>query len=758
MKYLHGILLLISGLAFAGKTSLVLDDFETQQPWELKEWGDSAELSLEAQQATQGRKALRLGFDKAATKLHPRGIVIRRSLLGRAADYQDFTLDIFVETRAPVKLDVAVDADQSYERPALQLQPGWNRNVQLQLLSGAFQAKTPDEKQVPLKPEDAIGTLIFSFHRTANEAGSIFIDNIRAHHRPEQSLRRSQAVKLDRHPIEIRSVTLEKSPIKVYQPVELTVDLDAKVMDPYDPEEIELKGIFTSQQGKKLEVAGFLYSGEVSDSEPVKNPVWKIRFTPVLAGEWSYIVTARNIWNSTKSGAYRLQAEAGAGDGFVRVDPKHPQYFAFDSGRFYYPIGQNVSWLPLPEYARYFSKMAKHGENWARIWMTNWSFAIEWKPMGQFQGLGTYNLDRARNLDVLLRLAAMHDLYLQLVFDFHGAYSNKVNPEWSNNPYNVVNGGFLKSPEQFFTDPRAKDLYKKRLRYIIARWGSSPNVMAWEFFNEVSFTDNFNEKAITAWHREMSSFVKTIDPYQHLTTTSYGGDAVGDVYQLPTIDFAQYHVYAQNLSKQMQRISNKLQQYQKPHFVGEFGSDSANGGDDLDKKGVFLHAGLWSQFMQPASGNAMPWWWDTHIEPNNLYYHFEALSRFAEGLDRRQYVFTPVQQKLRMKVGEQTYDFDLIGLQSPEYSMFWLSDVLGMNPGGRAQHLAYKEVKIALSDFKEDRYEVEFWDTYRGTVIKTSTLQLDAGRLALELPRFSNDIAFKIRSKKTLASQTHLER
>jgi len=30
------------------------------------------------------------------------------------------------------------------------------------------------------------------------------------------------------------------------------------------------------------------------------------------------------------------------------VDPKHPQYFAFDSGRFYYPIGQNVSWLPLP--------------------------------------------------------------------------------------------------------------------------------------------------------------------------------------------------------------------------------------------------------------------------------------------------------------------------------------------------------------------------------------------------------------------------
>jgi hypothetical protein len=383
--------------------------------------------------------------------------------------------------------------------------------------------------------------------------------------------------------------------------------------------------------------------------------------------------------------------------------------------------------------------------------MTNWSFGIEWKPMGQFQGLGAYNLERAQKLDELLELADSFGLYLQLVFDFHGAYSSKVNPEWSNNPYNVINGGFLTSPEEFFTHPEAKALYKKRLRYIMARWGASPHVMAWEFFNEVSFTDNFNERTINDWHQEMASYVKQLDAYQHLTTTSYGGGAIGDVYQLPVIDFSQYHIYAQNIVKQLPRINTKLSQYNKPYFIGEFGSDAANGGDDLDKTGIFLHAGLWSQFMQPASGNAMPWWWDSHIEPNKLYYHFAGLARFAQGVDRRHHAFMPFAQKLRMSVGDQSYDFELMGLQSSELSMFWLCDALGMKPQGRPQQLAYEEVKIALPGFKDQLYDLEFWDTYRGKVIRRAKLEPDGGRLAFELPRFSNDIAFKIRPRKTLA-------
>jgi hypothetical protein len=567
---------------------LILDDFEQEQPWEMKEWGDPARLSLDRLHASQGSQALLVDFAKAAGTPHPKGIVLRRSLLGRAMDYHDFLFDIFVETSAPLRLDVSVDADRSYEAPSITLQPGWNRNVGVSLISGKCQAWDQDAGAVELNPELAIGSLVISLHREVNEAGRVYLDNIRSQYRPEMQLTRPQAqIKLD-HTLRLLKITPSAAKVSTYQPLELTVDLNADVLDPYDADEFELKALFTSPQGRVVEVPGFLYSGDVSPTSVVQNAVWKIRFTPTQLGAWTYVVTAKNRWQRARSDELKLKVVPGSNDGFVRIDPIHPQYFAFDSGRFYYPIGQNVAWLPFRDYERYFAKMSRNGENWARIWMTNWSFGIEWKPMGQYHGLGFYNLSNAKKLDELLGLAGASGIYLQLVFDFHGALSSKVNPEWSNNPYNVINGGFLVSPEQFFTDPRAKELYKKRLRYIIARWGYSPYVMAWELFNEVSFTDSFNEEAVSTWHQEMAGYVKQHDPYQHLTTTSYGGDAKGEAYTLPVIDFAQHHIYAQNIFKQMQSINSKMSQYNKPHFIGEFGSDSANGKDDQDRSGVFL--------------------------------------------------------------------------------------------------------------------------------------------------------------------------
>lgn len=37
----------------------------------------------------------------------------------------------------------------------------------------------------------------------------------------------------------------------------------------------------------------------------------------------------------------------------------------------------------------------------------------------------------------------------------------------------------------FFTNERARADYKQRLRYLVARYGYSTSIFAWEFFNEV---------------------------------------------------------------------------------------------------------------------------------------------------------------------------------------------------------------------------------------------------------------------------------
>ncbi|MCZ0212168.1 hypothetical protein OZK63_43170, partial [Streptomyces sp. UMAF16] len=65
----------------------------------------------------------------------------------------------------------------------------------------------------------------------------------------------------------------------------------------------------------------------------------------------------------------------------------------------------------------------------------------------------------------------------------HGQVSTTVNPEWNNNPYNIANGGPCNNTWDFFSNSTAKNLFKNRMRYIIARYGYSNTIMSWELFN-----------------------------------------------------------------------------------------------------------------------------------------------------------------------------------------------------------------------------------------------------------------------------------
>ncbi len=86
----------------------------------------------------------------------------------------------------------------------------------------------------------------------------------------------------------------------------------------------------------------------------------------------------------------------------------------------------------------------------------------------------------------------------------------------------TVNGGPAATPKDFFTNAESKAMYKNRLRYLIARWGYSPAIAAWEFFNEIDnavFTPTphdsvlIEHQVITQWHDEMSTYLKNNDPY-----------------------------------------------------------------------------------------------------------------------------------------------------------------------------------------------------------------------------------------------------
>jgi hypothetical protein len=135
----------------------------------------------------------------------------------------------------------------------------------------------------------------------------------------------------------------------------------------------------------------------------------------------------------------------------------------------------------------------------------------------------------------------------------------------------------------------------------------------------------------------MSAYLKSIDPYRHLVTTTYGYD---EVWKLPDIDFTQSHSYgtAEQRHDSAPEIARMCREHTegfgKPHLVGEFGIDWQKSDRDHDPQGhaINLHNGLWSSLASRGMGGAMIWYWDGYVHPLNLYHEFTALAEFAKGI------------------------------------------------------------------------------------------------------------------------------
>ncbi|MEO6499866.1 MAG: hypothetical protein ABIN95_12655, partial [Mucilaginibacter sp.] len=333
-----------------------------------------------------------------------------------------------------------------------------------------------------------------------------------------------------------------------------------------------------------------------------------------------------------------FECTASAAPGFIRKNTSH--YLSFDNGQQYIPIGENMGWQAnnvVNNYTRWLTGLSNNGGNFIRVWMSSWAFALEWKNVYDgdgYSGLKKYNQAHAFYLDWLLDYCKQKNVYMMLALNNHGQVSTNVNPEWGNNPYNAANGGPAANTWDFFTNATAKNLHKNRLRYIIARYGFSQNIQSWELFNELHWTNDFQNRKndLTAWDDDMSTFIKNKDVYKHLVTTSYGGtEIITNTWNLANIDFTQTHFYisSPNIESVLASANQSfLSQYEKPTLNGEFGLGPA--GDVLsanDPNGVHIHNTIWGSMFSGGLGSAMTWWWDDYIEPKNLYYHYKPLSQ-----------------------------------------------------------------------------------------------------------------------------------
>ena len=438
----------------------------------------------------------------------------------------------------------------------------------------------------------------------------------------------------------INSITANNSSIQKFEKLELTISLTAAYNNPYDYDDILLKGIFTAPSGKKDSIEGFYMqdftlntgSGNITPG----NNYFRIRYAPEETGIYNYIVICQNTIGNTTSPAYTFAAVASDKKGFVKKNATN--YLKFDNDDQYIPVGQNMAWQSNNKYLdfkNWTDKMAANNANFIRLWQCSWGLGIEWKGT-PYEGLKKYRQDNAFYTDKLLDECSVKDIYMMLCINHHGMVSSTVNPNWPDNPYNAVNGGPCANTWDYFINATAKNLHKNRLRYIIARWGFSKNIMSWELFNEVEWTDNFDTYKIQIkdWHKEMAGYIQSKDPFNHLVTTSFAHDNNdAATWNLPEIDFTQTHYY--NGSPNVETVlasgvRSYLTQFNKPAFTGEFGIESGNISlTAIDPNGIYFHNSLWATMFSGSMGSGASWWWDNYIEPQNLYSHYKGPAALA---------------------------------------------------------------------------------------------------------------------------------
>ncbi|MBB5376668.1 hypothetical protein HNQ07_002132 [Deinococcus metalli] len=532
--------------------------------------------------------------------------------------------------------------------------------------------------------------------------------------------------------------------------LDLRVVTDGRALNPYDPAHADLTLDVTLPSGTTLSVPAFWMVDYAADGTPADAGGWHVRFTPTEPGTYSMMPRIGAVRGRERT----LTVTASDAPGFITRSRTSPRFFADSRGRTFIPIGPNIAWSTgnvLADYERWFDRLAASGGTYARVWMASWAFGIEWRDTG----LGDYSARQRQAwlLDRVLELAQARGIHLELCLINHGAFSETTNPEWKDNPYNAANGGPLAKPGQFVTDARARALFRQRVRYIAARYAAFTSVFAWEWWNEENFTP-IPEAELRPWLTEMSTYMKSLDPYGHPISTSFSGGAAAATWRDGSVDFAQAHLYtARDLSLELVSLARQFQESapDKPVLLAELGFSAGSGGDPLLER-IHFHTGLWAPLFVGFAGPGSYWWWDSLIDPQNFWPDYAPLAAFLK--DSAIATLRPVTAR------SSRPDVTARVLRSDTYALAWLvSDVYSTSGVQRMQTDAlldgtFKEgeppvfpqrrTDLSIRGLRDGPYTARWFDPQTGHWLAGQAVTVIGGGLTLPSPTFTRDLALRV--------------
>ena len=511
----------------------------------------------------------------------------------------------------------------------------------------------------------------------------------------------------------------------------------------FDPDQVKINAMITYPDGDSAFIPCFFYV-PVSYVEEnwVPDPdhqSWMLRFMSEQAGTHAIKLIITDMDGTWSSDPYRVEVTSGNSRGVVREDPVNRQYFRHSTGEPFYPMGINIAWNSIENYTQILNNLSAGGANTFRYWHTPFAWqSLEWSEeyYYNYEGLGIYNQEAAAMSDSIVELSESLDMYMQLTIFQHGPFSENVDAMWDTNPYNSANGGYIDRAEEFFYNDSCILQTKKLLRYMVARWSYSKNLFAWEFFNEVQFTGLHNSQSelwfpgVISWHGEMSRYMESIDPYNHLFTTSAATGQLAALDTIETLDNLQYHLYAEEstLLNSQTGLDYRFRDELTHASVinGEYGTRNA-----ADTPFDMQRNAIWNGIMTRVP--RYMWIWEHYLDPSwaglfsmpAQYLEDEDLAMEKKLEDHAPHVLHPDKQ-LRS-----------LGLSGDSIFYGYIYDPgNGMNITGTT---------LTIDNLPIANYSISYYLPVSGEVIENDSIALIEGTHILDLPIFSKGIAFKVK-------------
>jgi hypothetical protein len=395
---------------------------------------------------------------------------------------------------------------------------------------------------------------------------------------------------------------------------------------------------------------------------PRGEPVTAVRFTPAHEGVYRY--RAFRGQESVEEGSFRC--DPSDHPGYVEVSKRDPRYFAFSDGSSYCAIGLNLcgpcfyrlprgsehfrvsgqsATLGCGDYGRWFRELSAGGGNFARLWLSNRYFEAQTEVAGEL------DLAAFARVEAVIELARRYGIRLKLCLENFRALDPKLADQ-----YTVLkhpeDGRSPRDMDEWFLQETWQELWWKRVRAYLARYGDDPIVMAWELWNEINCCVTSDWSVQREWTRRTLPRIKALSR-RNLVVNSIGSfdyepyQSWYDDFKMEEMDFQQVHRYLdQGARMEICRHDppafsvdaiERARRPDRPVLLAETGAvNDAHTGPfrycRMDHRGIIFHDTTFPAFFAGAAGTGHIWHWDSYVDQKDLFGAFRPFTDLIAGV------------------------------------------------------------------------------------------------------------------------------